>query len=208
MQKAQLSSAQRGHSLVAGAVAHALFSVGWLMLGFVVLGGGMTLLIGGTATGVNGLFGDVRVVADFIGSAGSVIGTVIIVVAVVAVLLIAVAAFASVFLLKRGAVRKPWPVTFQSLGIVALLDVPLFAAYLTVAANVTDSAVGGTVLFGPVVGIVGSALVGALVWWWMAWSRRGSASKFAGVTATASATAEAPPQSPSEVTEADNPQSK
>ncbi|MEV8253644.1 hypothetical protein AB0O95_06705 [Rhodoglobus sp. NPDC076762] len=197
MQKAQLSSAQRGHSLVAGAVAHALFSVGWLMLGFVALGGGVTLLLGGTANGVSGLFGDVPVVADFISSAGSVIGTVIIVVAVVAILLVALAAFASLFLLKRGAVRKPWHVTFQSLGIVALLDIPLFVAYLTIAANATDSAVGGTVLLGPVVGIIGSAVVGALVWWWMAWSRRGSASKFAGVTATASATAVAPQQSSS-----------
>lgn len=196
MQKAQLSSAQRGHSLVAGAVAHALFSVGWLMLGFVALGGGITLLLGGTANGVGGLFGDVPAVRDAVSSAGAVIGTVIVVAAIIALLLVACAAFASVFLLTRGAVRKPWQVTFQSLGIVALLDVPLFGAYLSIAANATDSAVGGTVVLGPVVGFFGSVVVGALVWWWMAWSRRGSASKFAGVTATASATAVAPQQSP------------
>ncbi|CAO1652460.1 DUF2569 domain-containing protein [Salinibacterium sp. NYA9b] len=197
MQKAQLTSAQRGHSLVAGAVAHAFFSVGWLMLGFVALGGGLTLLVGGTAAGVSGLFGDVPAVRDVVSGAGSVIGTVIIVIGIVALLLVALAAFASMYLLKRGGVRKPWQVTFQSLGIVALLDVPLFVAYLTIAANVTDSAVGGTVLLGPVVGILGSAIVGALVWWWMAWSRRGSASTFAGVTATASATAVATQQPPS-----------
>ncbi|QAV69785.1 hypothetical protein ESZ53_04660 [Salinibacterium sp. UTAS2018] len=194
MQKAQLTSAQRSYSLVAGAVAHALFSVGWLMLGFVALGGGLTLLLGGTANGVSGLFGDVPVVADFIRNTSSVIGTVIIVIAIVALLLVALAAFASIFLLTRGAVRKPWQITFQSLGIVALLDVPLFVAYLTIAAQATDSAVGGAVFLGPVVGVVGSAVVGALVWWWMAWSRRGSASRFAGVTATASATAVAPQQ--------------
>ncbi|MBH0129402.1 hypothetical protein [Salinibacterium sp. NK8237] len=197
MQKAQLTSAQRGYSLVAGALSHAVFSIGWLMLGFVAVGGGLTLLLGGTASSLSGLFGDVPAVRDFVSGAGGVIGTVIIVMGIVALLLVALAAFGSMFLLKRGAVRKPWQVTFQSLGIVALLDVPLFAVYLTVAANVTDSAVGGTVLLGPLVGILGSAIVGAAVWWWMAWSRRGSASKFAGVTATASATAVSTQQPPS-----------
>ncbi|MGV8912375.1 MAG: hypothetical protein ACOH14_07135 [Rhodoglobus sp.] len=189
MQKAQLSSAQRGHSLVAGAVGHVLFSIGWLMVGFVVLGGGITLLLGGTANGVSGLFGDIPALTEFLSNAGGVIGVIIIVVAVVALIFIALAAFASGFILRRGEVRKPWQVTFQALGIVALLDIPLFVVYLSIAAGVTDSTVSGPLFFGPIVGIVGSALIGALVWWWMTWSRRGSASRFAGVTATGSATA-------------------
>lgn len=195
MQKAQLSSAQRSHSLVAGAVGHVLFSFGWLLVGFVVLGGGITLVLGGTAQGVGGLFGDIPALREFLSSAGGVLGVIVIVLSVVALILIALAALASGFILKRGTVRKPWLVTFQSLGIVAILDVPLFVVYLSIAAGVTDTNVAGPVLLGPLVGVVGSAIVGALVWWWMAWSRRGSASKFAGATATASATA-VPAQAP------------
>ncbi|EAR25594.1 hypothetical protein A20C1_04986 [marine actinobacterium PHSC20C1] len=167
-----------------------LFSIGWLMLGFAALGGGITLLLGGTVTGVGGLFGEIPALAEFISGAGGVIGVIILIAAVLALIFVALGVLASGFILKRGAVRKPWKVTFQSLGIVALLDIPLFAVYLSIAAAVTDSSIGGPLLLGPVVGILGSAIVGAVVWWWMAWSRRGSASKFAGVTATASVTAQ------------------
>ncbi|GAA1215670.1 hypothetical protein [Rhodoglobus aureus] len=130
MQKAQLTSAQRSYCPVAGAVGHVLFSLGWFLLGVVALGGGITLLLGGTAQGVTGLFGDIPALKDF----------------------------------------------------------------LSYAVGVTDTNVAGPVFLGPVVGIVGSLIVGALVWWWMTWSRRGSASNFAGVTATASATAVTPPR--------------
>src|SRR5680860_1912360 len=47
MQKALLSSAQRGHSLVAGVVGHVLFSFGWLLVGFVVLWCGVVWCGGG-----------------------------------------------------------------------------------------------------------------------------------------------------------------
>lgn len=188
MQKAQLTSAQRGHSIVAGAVAHVLFSIGWLMVGFVALGGGITLLLGGTANGIGGLFGDIPALSAFFNNAGDVIGVIVVVVAALALIFVSAAVFASAYILRRGAVRKVWPVTFQSLGVVALLDIPLFVVYLSISAGVTDTTVTGPLLLGPIVGILGSAVVGALVWWWMAWSRRGSASQFAGVTATGSAT--------------------
>ncbi|QYH35800.1 hypothetical protein [Salinibacterium sp. M195] len=194
MQKAQLSSAQRGHSLVAGAVGHVLFSIGWLLVGFVVLGGGLTLIIGGSSRGLSGRFSDIPALNEFLSRTGDIIGVLVIVAAIVALIFITLGAIASGVILKRGAVRKPWKVTFQSLGIVALLDVPLFVVYLSIAAGVTDTTVTGPVFLGPVVGILGSAVVGALVWWWMAWFRRGSASTFAGVTATASATAISDPQ--------------
>lgn len=117
-----------------------VFSIGWLLLGFVALGGGITLLLGGTANGIGGLFGEIPALKDFLSSAGGVIGVVI--VGVVALVLVTLAALASGFILTRGRVRKPRLVTFRALG-----------------------------------------------WWWMTWSRRGSSSKFSGVTATASATA-------------------
>ncbi|WP_010203170.1 hypothetical protein [Salinibacterium sp. PAMC 21357] len=60
--------------------------------------------------------------------------------------LVAGAVLASGAILSRGKVRKPWPVTFQSLGIVALLDIPLFVVYLSIAAGVTDTAVNGPAL--------------------------------------------------------------
>lgn len=82
-------------------------------------------------------------------------------------------------------------------GVVALLDIPLFFVYFSIASSVTDAAVSGPVVLGPGIGVLGSAVLGALVWWWMAWARRGSASKFAGVAASASATAIPRQQAPS-----------
>lgn len=159
------------------------------MLGFVALGGGIRLLLGGTANGVSGLFGEIPALTEFLTNTGGIIGVIVVVVAVLALIFVVSSALVSGFILRRGEVRKPWHVTFQSLGIVALLDIPLFVVYLSIAAGVTDTTVSGPLLLGPFVGVLGSALVGALVWWAMAWSRRGSASKFAGVRVTGSATA-------------------
>jgi|GEM_PF-1218694 len=195
MQKAQLSNAQRGHSLIAGATANILFSTGWFLLGFVLLGGGIALVVGGTAKRASGLFEQIPQLNDLIARSGDIVGFAIVAIGILSLVFIALAAVVSGFVLKRGRVRKPWAVTFQSLGIVALLDIPLFLGFFAVAAAFSDSATSIILVIEPLIRLIGSALVGALVWWLVAWMRRGSASKFAGVTATASSIAvEAPAQ--------------
>jgi hypothetical protein len=191
MQKAHLTGRQRAAAVFAGIFGHLLFAAGWLSLGFVLLGGGITLLFGGTIGGIGSLFGDVQALADFLGSAGNVIGVIIIVLGVGSLILILLAVLISAAILRSGKVRKPWAVTWSSIAIVAILDVPLLIGYLIIAGQVTDTKVAGPVFLGPLIGIVGTLLVGALVWLWMTFVRRGSASEFADVKVSGASSAPA-----------------
>jgi hypothetical protein len=79
------------------------------------------------------------------------------------------------WILGAGRVRKPWATSLSSIAIVAVLDLPLYVLYLFIAGKLTDTKVSGPVFLGPFVFIVGTIIVGVLVWLWMAWAHRGPA---------------------------------
>lgn len=187
MQKARLTGRQGLAAIIAGIVGHVLFAAGWLSLGFVLLGGGLTLLLGGTVGGVSELFGDVKVIVDFLADAGAIIGVVVAVLAAGSIVMILLAALFSVLILKAGAVRKAGAVTWTAILVCAVIDVPLLILWLVLSSRFDHP------LLGPLVAVGGTAVVGALIWLWMTWLRRGPASAFAGVGATSEAAVAAVP---------------
>ena len=175
MQKALLTGRQRGAAVFAGIFGHLLFALGWLGLGFVLLGGGLLLLFGASIGGLAGAFGDVQSISEFLGQAGQIMRVVGVVVGVIAFLLMLLGFLVSGWILKAGHVRKPWATTLSSVVIVAILDLPLFVLYLVIAGKLTDTRVSGPLFLGPFVFIIGTIVVGVLVWLWMTWGHRGPA---------------------------------
>lgn len=202
MQKATLTGRQRGSAVFAGIFGHLLFAAGWLVLGFGIVGGLLTLVFGGTIGSIAGLFGDVPVVNDFLANAGGVLTIVAIVLGVIAIVLILLGVLVSGWILKGGTVRRPWATTWSAIAIVAILDIPLFFVYFVLAGKLTDTKVSGPFFLGPFVGIIGTIVVGVLVWLWMTWGHRGSASEFAGISTSASGTASVEAAEPTAAVEA------
>lgn len=173
MQKAVLTGRQRGAAVFAGIFGHLIFAAGWLVLGFVLLGGGIVLLFGGTINGIANAFGGAPNVAEFLTKAGGVILVVGIVFGAVAFILMLVGFLVSGFILRANTVRKPWATTLTSILIVAAIDLPLFFVYIWLASKISETNTSGPVFLGPFVGIIGTIVVGVLVWLWMTWAHRG-----------------------------------
>ena len=172
MQKAILTSRQRGAAVFAGIFGHLLFALGWLGLGFLIIGGGLLLVFGAS---IGSLAGGVQSVSDFLSQAGSIIKVVGVVFGVISFLLILLGFLVSGWILKAGAVRRPWATSLSAIAIVAVLDLPLYVLYLFIAGKLTDTKVSGPLFLGPFVFIVGTVVVGVLVWLWMTWGHRGPA---------------------------------
>lgn len=199
MRKAKLTGRQVVAAIFAGIIGHFLFSVGWLGLGFVLLGGVLTAVLGGTIGGLGGLFNNESVDA-ILGGAGGVVGGVVIGLSIGAVVLMLLGVLFSWLILRGGKVRKPGATTWTSVLIVAILAVPLLFMYGAISGNAEDGQPRFTI-----VALIGTAVVGILVWLWMTWAHRGPASEFAEQSATASgsvtgkpAATKAEPTTPSE----------
>lgn len=175
MQKAILTGRQRAAAVFAGIFGHLLFALGWLGLGFLLLGGGLLLVFGASLGSLVGAFGGVQSVSDFLSQAGGIIKVVGVVFGVISLALMLLGFLVSGWILGAGRVRKPWATTLSAVAIVAILDLPLYVLYLFIAGKLTDTKVSGPLFLGPFVFIVGTIIVGVLVWLWMTWSHRGPA---------------------------------
>lgn len=189
--KAKLTGGQVVAAIFAGIVGHLLFGGGWMLLGLVLFGGVLAGLLGLTAGSIaeaisagNPAFG------SLFDSAGGFVGGVLLGAAVAAVVLMLLGFLLSGWILKGGTVRKPWATTFWSVLIVAVLSLPLLLVYL----GISGGQDGGLPF--ALVALLGTLIIGVLVWLWMTWLHRGPASEFAGVSASATAapvTTQAPP---------------
>ncbi|CAN5148119.1 hypothetical protein BH11ACT5_BH11ACT5_05190 [soil metagenome] len=167
MTKATLTGRQVGAAFFAGIFGHLLFAIGWIALGVTLLGGIIAALLGGTLSslaklasseGINGVFD----------SAGGVLGSVVLGLLIASVVVIAIGFVVSGLILRGGKVRKPWGTTLTAVIIAAIIDVPLIAAYFAIAQS-TDG------LPFLVIALIGTLVVGILVWLWMTWAHRGPA---------------------------------
>ncbi|MCU1579053.1 MAG: hypothetical protein JWP19_1257 [Rhodoglobus sp.] len=170
-----LTGRQRGAAIFAGIFGHLLFALGWLGLGFLLLGGGLLLVFGASIGGIAGGFGDVQSISAFLSQAGAVIQVVGVVFGVISLLLMLLGFLVSGWILKGGRVRKPWATTLSAVVIAAVLDLPLFVLYLFIAGKLSDTNVSGPLFLGPFVFVVGTIIVGVLIWLWMTWGHRGPA---------------------------------
>jgi hypothetical protein len=170
MTKATLTGGQVGASIFAGIFGHLLFAAGWIILGVSLLGGTIAAILGGTVQSI----GDG---AEIFGTAGGVLGGIVIGFLIAAAVLIVLSIVVSGLILRRGKVRKPWATTWTAMIIAAIIDLPLILAYFAIARS-TDG------LPFPLIALIGTVVVGILVWLWMTWAHRGPAVVVAPVEAT------------------------
>ena len=170
MTKATLTGGQVGAAIVAGIFGHLLFAIGWIALGITLLGGIIAGILGGTIESI----GDG---AEIFGTAGGVLGGIVLGLLIAAAVLIVLAIVVSGLILRRGKVRKPWGTTWTAIIISAIIDLPLIVAYFAVA-RATDG-----VPF-PLIALIGTLVVGILVWLWMTWAHRGPAVETVAVVET------------------------
>lgn len=182
--KAKLTAGQVVAAIIAGIVGHVLLGGGWALLGLVLFGGLLTGILGVTVSGLIELVsGDNPAATELVDSAGGVIGSVFLGAAVVAVVLMLVGFLVSGLILRGGRVRKPWGTTFWSAVIVAVLSLPLLLVYLAISGQ------GEGGLPFPLVALLGTVIVGVLVWLWMTWAHRGRVPEVTAGTASEGAPA-------------------
>lgn len=161
MTKATLTGGQGGAAVVAGVFGHLLFAAGWIILAVTLLGGIIAAILGGTISSI----GDG---VEIFTTTGGVFGGIVLGLVIASVVLIVLAIVVSGLILRRGRVRKPWGTTWTAVIISALIDVPLLLAYFAIARS-TD---GIPFLL---IALIGTVVVGILVWLWMTWAHRGPA---------------------------------
>jgi MFS family permease len=169
MKKAQLTGGQTVSAVLAGFFGNLFFTLGWTLLGFALFGSALFALAGASLNRVVGAYVEAEQLEQILTRTGGVLGVVAIIVGAGAVVLIAIGIVLSGVILRAGKARKPWAVTWASIGISALLSLPLFLLYAALALRRDSDA--GFVL----VSFLGTSIVGILVWLWMTWARRGPA---------------------------------
>lgn len=191
--KAQLTSGQGAAAIIAGVIGHFLFSIAWagLLISIVFLV---------ARSFINGLIEQFLTSSVLEGDAGTTIKQVLegvqgflsglsIVFIVLNALGIIFAFFISWLILKIGKVRKPGGATFSSFLIVALIDGGLLFLSLAIASSIAKNTDGSPFL---IVWVVVTAVIGALVWLWMVWVRRGPAPEAAAGAPAVATAADAP----------------
>jgi hypothetical protein len=185
--KAKLTGRQILAAVIAGIIGHFLFGAGWIALGIVLIGGALTAILGGTIGGLTGGLVDGETMEQVLGSAGGVVGGIVLALSIGALIVMALGFVFSGLILKAGKVRKPWGTTWTSILLAALLSLPLLLAYGAIAGDAADGQPRFTI-----VAIIGTAVVGVLLWLWMTWAHRGYASAFVERSATATGTGTVP----------------
>ena len=84
-------------------------------------------------------------------------------------------------IMKAGKVRKPFGATFAAMVIAGILDLGLFWVYLFIGLNASEET--GFFPTYPIAFVIGTVVIGALVWLWMAHLRRPLESEVEGATA-------------------------
>jgi hypothetical protein len=154
-------------AVFAGVVGNLLFSAGWTILGFTLFGGAIVALGGATIRSLIDQFTSTVGSGQLVDRAGGILGGIAIGAGVVGVVIMAVGFLLSGAILRGGRVRKPWGVTSSAILLSAVLSLPLAILYSVIAFR-RDSSIG---LFA--VSVIGTLIVGALLWLWMTWARRG-----------------------------------
>lgn len=182
--KAHLQGSHYVAAIFAGIFGNLLFSAGWSLLGATLFFGLFAAIFGASIQGIIGQFADPAAIAGFFSSAGGIATGLTIGFAIGALVLIGLGVLVSGLILRGGKVRKPWATTWLSVLISALLSIPLFFVWIAIA-NASDRLPIALIV------VLGTAIVGILIWLWMTWAHRGYASEFVGVSASASGTATA-----------------
>lgn len=170
-----LTSREKFGARLAGAVGFLMLTLGWALfsipIAVVVFGAFFALLFAGIqrAAGDRGPLG---VLQGF--DAGAWVLPLLLSV-VVGVVLIVSALFVSRGILRASGISKPWVVTFAGAGISvvaswvlsALLAIPIqIAGVFSAGDSSTPAIIAGIVAL--VLGVVVTAAIGWLAWWWMA----------------------------------------
>jgi hypothetical protein len=172
--RASLTTSQGVSAVIAGIIGHFLFSLAWFTLILGVLG-----LVARSV--VFGLIDSTTEQVELTGEAGEgvvgvietvrgVLGTLNLVLIISAGVSIIIAFLISGGIMKAGKVRKPFGATFSAMVIVAILDLGLFWLYLFIGLSASDET--GFLPTYPIAFVLGTIVVGALVWLWMAHLRR------------------------------------
>lgn len=173
-QKASLTTSQGVSAIIAGIVGHLLFSLAWFTLVIGVVG----LIAKGLIFGlIDSFVNQIELTGEAgAGALGALQGlraaldALSLIVIIGSLVSIVVAFLISGAIMKAGKVRKPWGATISAMLIVGFLDLGLFWVYLFIASSASDST--GFFPTYPIVAIIGTIVVGALVWLWMAHVRR------------------------------------
>ena len=172
--KASLTTSQGVSAIIAGIIGHFLFSLAWFTLILGVLG-----LIARNV--LFGLLDSAIEQVELTGDAGegalgvmeavrSALGTVNLVLIISSAVSIVIAFLISGGIMKAGKVRKPFGATFSAMVIVGILDLGLFWLYLFIGLGANDET--GFLPTYPIAFVIGTVVVGALIWLWMAHLRR------------------------------------
>ena len=172
--KASLTTSQGVSAIIAGIIGHFLFSLAWFTLILGVLGlvarnilfdllDSATEQVELTGEAGEGALGVIDVVR-------SVLGTVNLVLIISSAVSIIIAFLISGGIMKAGKVRKPFGATFSAMVIVGILDLGLFWLYLFIGLSASDET--GFLPTYPIAFVIGTVVIGALIWLWMAHIRR------------------------------------
>lgn len=189
-----LTRTQTQSSLIAGAVAHTMFQTGWFAFGMSLAALVATALFGNIVGAFTQTLGgdDPNAVLRAIDGGSELLFWVVVSFLIGSLILIGLAVLVSGWMLSAAGLRSPWKLTLAAIGIAALVDIALFWIYVGLANLLTESRVAGPVLLTPVIALIGGIIVGAVIWWIMALTRR----EKIGGEAAADAPAEAAPTSP------------
>lgn len=168
-----LTRTQTQSSLIAGAVAHTMFQAGWFAFGMSLAALVATALFGNVVSAFTRSLGDdPNAVLRAIDGGSELLFWVVVSFLIGSLILIGLAVLVSGWMLAAAGLRSPWKVTMGAIGIAAIVDIALFWIYVGLANLLTESRVAGPVLLTPVIALGGGIVVGALIWWIMARTRR------------------------------------
>lgn len=171
---APLTRAQTQSSLIAGAVAHTMFQTGWFAFGMSLAALVATALFGNVVGAFTQALGgdDPNAVLRALDGGSELLFWVVVSFLIGSVILIGLAVIVSGWMLSAAGFRAPWTFTMIAIGIAALVDVAFFWVYVGLANLLTESRIAGPVLLTPVIALVGGIVVGSLIWWILALTRR------------------------------------
>jgi hypothetical protein len=169
-----LTRSQTQSSLIAGAVAHTMFQAGWFAFGMSLAALVATALFGNIVGAFTRALGgdDPNAVLRALDGGSELLFWVVVSFLIGSLILIGLSVLVSGWLLSAAGLRAPWKLTLAAIGIAALVDIAFFWIYVGLANLLTESRIAGPVLLTPVIALVGGILLGALIWWLLALTRR------------------------------------
>ena len=172
--KASLTTSQGVSAVIAGIIGHFLFSLSWFTLILGVVG---LVAKGFIFAAIDNLIAQIELTGDAgqtiistIETIRGLLNTLSLVFIISSAVGIVIAFLISGGIMKAGKVRKPFGATFAAFIIVGILDLGLFWVYLFIGLNASEET--GFFPTYPIAAVIGTIVIGALVWLWMAHLRR------------------------------------